>query len=259
MAVLDQAMQMGQLSQADRAQGQASFFPIFDEGEKFKTSSGLPELAEWPENTLLAYEKETLGFYVTGHPLARYEELLRTYASTSSARLASCKDGEEVNLGGIITTIKRIITRKGERMAFLSLEDLEGFGEVVIFPSLFEKVKDRLKVDNLIFVKGRIDLRGEKPKIIGGDLFPLNEVRERMTREIHITIHLPGLEDDILMRLKKILLSSQGTCQVYCHFIDGNKKEAVLMAGKDIRPAPTAEMIRQIESLLGEKSVAFSS
>ncbi len=200
-----------------------------------------------------------MGFYVTGHPLARFEDILHTYASTSSARLANCKDGEEANLGGIITSIKRIVTKKGERMAFLSLEDLDGFCEVVVFPALFEKSKAWLNIDKLIFVKGRIDLRGEKPKVIGGDLFPLNEVRERMTKEIHITIHLPGLEDDTMMRLKKILLSSQGPCQVYGHFIDGHKSETVILAGKDIRSAPTPEMVRQIEALLGEKSVTFSS
>ncbi len=260
MAVLDHALEIAQLNQADKVKGQISFFPIFESEESFRSNfEDLPDIAEWPENTLLAYEKEILGFYVTGHPLASFEDVIRTYGSTSSAGLSNLKDGEEADLGGIIVAIKRIVTRKGERMAFVTLEDLDGICEVVVFPGAFEKSKEILKIDNLIFVKGRLDLRGEKPKLISVDIFPLTEVKERMTREVHVTVRLPGLEEEMLLRLKKIFLSHQGNCQVFLHLIDSDKKETVVAAGKNIASSATPELVRHIESLIGEKTVSFIS
>lgn len=259
MAVLDHALEMAQLNQADKEKGQISFFPIFENEETFRANfEELPDIPEWPENTLLACEKEMLGFYVTGHPLASFENVIRTYASSSSAGLSNLKDGGEVNLGGIIVSIKKVITKKGERMAFVGLEDLEGVCEVVVFPGVFEKSHALLKRDNLIFVKGRLDLRGEKPKVISAELFPLNEVRAKMTREIHVTIRMPGLEEEILQRLKKIFLSYKGDCQVFLHLKDTDKSEVVVSAGKDITSRPSPELVRQIESFLGENSVNFA-
>lgn len=260
MAVIDHALEMAQLNQADKEKGQISFLPIFESEEKFRADlEELPDIPEWPENTLLAYEKEMLGFYVTGHPLAGFSEEIHTYASASTTDLPNMKDGEEVNLGGIIVAIKRIVTKKGERMAFVSFEDLEGMCEVIVFPGVFEKVKGILKIDNLIFVKGRLDLRGEKPKVISVDIFPLAEVKEKMTREIHVTVRLPGLEEEMLLRLKKIFLSHQGDCPIFLHLIDSDKKEIVVAAGRNIRSRANPELLRQIEGLLGENAVSFTS
>ena len=260
MAVADHALEMAQLNQADKEKGQISFFSAFEGDDSFRTNfEQLPDIAEWPENTLLANEKEILGFYVTGHPLASFEEVIHTYASISSAGLSNRKDGEEVSLGGIIVAIKRIITKKGERMAFVRLEDLEGVCEIVVFPKAFAKANALLNVDNLIFVKGHVDMRGEKPKVISAEIFPLDEVKERMTKEIHVTIRLPGLEEELLTQLKKIFLSYQGNCQVFLHFIDGDKEKTVVRAGKNIRVSPSPKMVKEIEALLGEKAVIFVS
>jgi len=260
MAVVDHALEMAQLNQADKDKGQISFFSMLEEEDSFRANfEQLPDIAEWPENTLLANEKEILGFYVTGHPLASYEKVIHTYASGSSAGLSKRKDGEEVNLGGIIVAIKRIVTKKGERMAFVRLEDLEGVCEIVVFPGVFGKSKELLNVDSLIFVKGRVDMRGDKPKVISLEMFPLNEVKKRMTREIHVTVRLPGLEEDILPRLRKIFLSYQGDCQIFLHLIDSDKTKTVVQAGENLRSSPSPKLVKEVESLLGEKTVTFVS
>ncbi len=127
MAMLDKALEMGSSIQKDRSRGQMSFFDGGSGSDAFHDEDqGIPAIEEWPEGQLLAYERELLGVYVTSHPLSKYEKLLKVYATAYSDTLTEFGDQSEVTMGGIIDSLKEIITKKGDKMAFVTLQDLRG-------------------------------------------------------------------------------------------------------------------------------------
>ncbi|MDD5496246.1 MAG: DNA polymerase III subunit alpha, partial [Candidatus Omnitrophica bacterium] len=123
--MIDKAVEVADTVHKDRVNGQMSFFDRFEDEDNFKkTFQDIPNIPEWPENQLLAHEKEMLGFYITKHPLARFEKLIKTYSTSVTSGLRNLRDGEEVLLGGIISKVKFTTTRKtNEKMAIMNVED----------------------------------------------------------------------------------------------------------------------------------------
>ncbi|MBI4974920.1 MAG: DNA polymerase III alpha subunit, partial [Candidatus Omnitrophica bacterium] len=130
-ALIDKALEVADSIHKDKLNGQLSFFDKFEDEENFKkTFQDIPNIPEWPEHQLLAYEKEMLGFYITKHPLARFEKILRTYSTCRTTDLGNLRDGDEVLIGGIISKVKFTTTRKtNEKMAIITLEDLDSVVE----------------------------------------------------------------------------------------------------------------------------------
>jgi len=255
MAMLDRALEVGSQAQRDRQRGQLSFFGGLDQaarlGEQFQT----PDIPEWPESQLLTFERELLGFYVTTHPLSKYEKTLKAYATASTDRLGEFRDQEEVTLGGVVDGIKEIVTKKGDRMGFLTLQDLSGSCEIVVFPDLYKANPTLLRRDATIFIRGKINSRDDIPKVIAEEIVPLDEVKKRFTRLISIDLHTAGLDPDLLQKLKDILASHRGKVPVYLSFRDPSGKTAVIQPGDTYRVETTDELFQAIESLLGENAV----
>src|SRR6185503_8448951 len=123
--------------QKDRESGQSSLFEAFDANA---SSQSLPNVPEWPENVKLAYEKELLGFYVTGHPLERYRKELKSYSTIHTNTAIKKREGEEVVIGGLVNKLKYTQTKKNnEKMAIITIEDLEGSIEALVFPRSFKE------------------------------------------------------------------------------------------------------------------------
>lgn len=255
MAILDRALEVSSRAQKDRQRGQLSFFGNLAEAQASQEGFQIPDIPEWPESQLLAFERELLGFYVTTHPLSKYEKTLKAYATASTDTLGEFRDQEEVTLGGVIDGMKEIITKKGDRMAFLTLQDLSGSCEVVVFPDLYKAHPALLRKDATIFIRGRVNSRDDIPKVIAEEAVPLDEVKKRFTRLISIDLHTAGLDPELLERLKKILGSHRGRVPVYLSFRDPNGKTAVLQPGDEFRVETTDELFQAIESLLGENAV----
>lgn len=258
MAILDRAMEFGASLRKDRRGGQLSFFDVYEDLGSFKKDfQELPEMNEWPEAQLLSFEKEMLGFYVTGHPLDRYEKTLRTYTSTSAIDLIHLREQAEVSIGGIIIRAKEVTTKKGKRMAFVSLEDLEGVVEVVVFPDVFSKSAKYVKPDSVVFVKGRVTLREKAPKIIASEIIPLKEIPQRYTQAVWIDLSTEGLSEVALQGLRGILASYSGDVPVYLNFIDSDGQRIQLVAGPGMKVQPTEDFVSQVEKLLGRNTVTL--
>lgn len=206
---------------------------------------------------MLSFERELLGFYVTGHPLAGHEELLREFATTSTADLIRHRDQDEVSIGGLIERSKEIMTKKGEKMAFVSLQDLDGVVEVIAFPDTFKKSQRFIKQDSVVFVRGRVNRRQEPPKITATEIIPVKEVRIRYTRAVWIDLPLGDLSEETLRMLKETLVSFQGEVPVCLNFIDAGQKLTQLQAGLGIRVRPTDDFISRVEKLLGANCVSL--
>ncbi len=258
-AMIDKALEVAGGIQKDRLNGQLSFFDKFEDEDSFKkTFQEIPNIPEWPENQLLAYEKEILGFYITKHPLARFEKLLATYSTCKVTELGGLKDGDEVLIGGIINKAKFTVTRRTqEKMAIASLEDLSGMVEVLVFPSTFSKYGALVKPDIIVFMKGRVNMREEEPKIVVDEITPLDQVKARYTKAISISLVTTGLEKSSLENLKKILTRYPGTVPVYLNFFTPEGERIRMATAKNITVEPHDGLVRDIEKAFGKDVVGF--
>ncbi|MDD5423626.1 MAG: DNA polymerase III subunit alpha, partial [Candidatus Omnitrophica bacterium] len=258
-AMIDKALEVAGGVQKDRSNGQLSFFDKFEDEENFKkTYQDIPNIPEWPENQLLANEKEMLGFYVTNHPLARFEKMLRTYSTCASTELRTRRDGDEELLGGIISKVKFTVTRKtSEKMAIVTLEDLDGDVEVLVFPSTFSKAANLIKQDAIVFVKGRLNLREDEPKIVSNEVAALESVKMRYTKTVVIDLVTPGLETTTLDKLKKVLSRYPGKVPVYLNFKKPDGKRTLVSINRTLAVEPHEGLVRDIEKVFGRDAVSF--
>lgn len=169
--------------------GQLSLFDFVTEEEKEVYDIPLPEVGEYQKEQLLAFEKEVLGIYVSGHPLEEYEELLNKNTTNTTLDFLLEEETNQVKvtdsgfavLGGIITSKTIKTTRTNSMMAFITLEDLVGVVEIIIFPRDYEKYKQYLMEDNKIIIKGKVALEEEKDaKLICSEIIPFEEVQKSL-------------------------------------------------------------------------------
>ncbi|MBM3246341.1 MAG: DNA polymerase III subunit alpha [Candidatus Omnitrophica bacterium] len=256
-AGLDKILEFASKMHRDKAKGQMSFFDqgFLENGFKATGANNLPPVKEWPDPQLLAFEKDMLGFYVSGHPLARYASQLKRFTAFSTANLSQCGDGAEIKLIGLIAKIKQTLTRqKQEKMAILKLEDLEGMVEVLVFPAAFQKVARYIQPNSVALVRGRLNLREDAPKIIANDLFPMDEVYKLVTA---ININLSGIRENLFESLKELLISSRGSVPIYLHLDTPAKSRVQLVVGEGFYVAPSEKLIQEIGSLLGEERLSL--
>ncbi len=256
MAMLDQALEVGSSLQRDRTRGQYSFFSGESEESGFQGGEGaVPGIPEWPESQKLGYERELIGFYVTAHPLSKYSKVLKNHATALTDNLAEFQDQTEVTIGGVIDSLKEILTKKGDKMAFVTLQDLRGTCEIVVFPETYSKSRLLMVKDAAIFVRGKINARDDTPKILAEEIVAMDEVQARFTRYISIDLQTAGLDKDLLKQIKNVLSANKGSTPVYFSFKDPAGKSAVLQAGDDLKVKTTDELLSALEALSGENSV----
>ncbi len=256
LVALETLLEFASRSQKEKAKGQMSFFDAGVSQNGFKnTVNNIPQVKEWPEPQLLAFEKEMLGFYVTGHPLARYAHALKRFTSSSTANLHEYEDGREIKLVGLIAKIKQTVTRaKQEKMAILKLEDLDGIVEVLVFPAAFQKSARYIQPSTVVLVKGRLDRREDTPKIVANDLYPMDAVYKLITS---VNINLSGIRENLFESLKELLTRYPGRIPIYMHLDTPTKSRVHLVVGEGLYVLPSEELLQDIEDLLGEDRVSL--
>lgn len=235
-------------TQREKARGQFSFF---DQGNGFQSASNnLPSVREWPQPQLLSFEKDMLGFYVSGHPLARYAKQLRLFTTSSIETLSKHNDQDEVKIVALIAKIKQTTTRaKQERMAILKLEDLGGVVEALVFPRAFAKVARYVQANIVVMARGSLNLKEDTPKILINDLYPFDEIYKLISG---ISIDLTGVRENVFESLKQLLASSSGAIPVYLHLKKHNMQRVQLVVDRGLYVSPTEKLVQDIEGLLGE-------
>ena len=260
MAMLDRVLEIGANAQKDRSRGQLSFFESGGGAEGFHDQeAAAPDIPEWQENQKLAYERELIGFYVSSHPLSKYAKILKNYATATTANLSEFNHQADVTIGGIIDTMKEILTKKGDKMAFLSLQDLNGACETVVFPTVYKAAGALIQKDALVFVKGKVDARDDVAKLLADEIIPLEEVPKRYTRMIAINIKTAGLGAETLQDLRKILQTHKGGTPVYLTLQDPQGKMTILDSGDNLKVAVSDTLFEELDRLLGENSVKIRS
>ncbi len=262
MDALDRAIEIGSGAQRDRRVGQMSFFESFDSAG---ADSRPPEPAigsdEWTEAEMLSHEKATLGFYVTSHPLSQHSDLLERYATASTADLARYDDGAEVTLGGMITS-RRTITTKGGRnagakMAIVTLEDLAGQVEAVVFPGDLGRFRSLIAPEKLVFFRGRVDCRREAPSVRVAEVIPLEESQQRLTTAVIVRLHCVGTEPALLDALRKACETHRGTCPLFLELITPGELRVTIRCSEHRGVSPSSSFVKHVESLVGEDHVVL--
>ena len=258
LAALEDSMEIGQRLQRELESGQDSLF-----GTQEILSAGgngygdLPDIEEWDEKTLLSYEKESLGFYVTGHPLARYSDSIKRFTTCDAAGLPERTDKEQVRVCGIVSGMKELITKKGDRMAFITLEDLSGSVEVIVFPEVYSAAMEFIKGEDPLLVSGELDVGEEACKILATEISLLRDVKETLAKLVHIRLTTPGLDELQMRQLKGIVQRYRGHCDVQLHITIPNRSETVINLPDQLRMAATDEAMADAEKLFGYTVMNF--
>jgi len=254
LASVDQAMERGQKAQRDRDSGQIT---LFEGALGPETEEPMPEVEPWSEQQRLAFEKESLGFYITGHPLEKYRRELERYVTSDLGRLPELSEGQEVKVAGMKQSMREISTKKGDRMAFLTLEDLHGSAEVIIFSDAFTKAGPILASEGPFVVQGVVDSNGDKPKIKASEVELLEDYRQRVTSEIQINLSTIGLSRDDLLKLREVLGRHKGDCAVRLKLTIPTKAESVITLSEEFKVGSSDDLVNDVEKIFGSGTVTF--
>jgi len=255
---LEETMESAQRKQSARAEGQGTLFEavLFDSADELAPAegSGTPE---WDHSQLLAFEKEALGFYITGHPLARYQEQLELRGDCDTQSISDIPDGQKVAIGGVVSKAKLTTTRKGDRMAFVTLEDLHGSLEVIVFPGVLKDVAPYLQGDEPVLVTGRVDSVEEGAKLIADSIKPLtggNGSSDSMGR-VCINLLSAATDSGQIDEINRVLQKHRGECPVLFHIRYPEKGEVDIAASKNFAVSPCEEFVKEMEEAVGRGKV----
>lgn len=211
----------------------------------------LPEIDEWSEKERLALEKEALGFYITGHPLDRFRQVLERVADCTVQGLAAKEDKSLVKIAGVVGELKLKRTRKGDRMAVFQLEDLTGSTEVVLFPEAFARCSSLLKGDDPILVCGPVEIGESSAKIVAQEVEALSAARQRAVRAMAIHLEEKEITRPLIEDLRNIAFRYPGSCRLLFAVTTPEGGEIRIAAHERFRVQPCPELLGEIETLVG--------
>jgi DNA polymerase-3 subunit alpha len=253
---VEQALAWGQKQQSDKLLGQGS---IFDLGEPSGDAAprhhpAIPAGEEFDKNDLLKLEKETLGLYVSEHPLTAIRDQLRRKTDCTLNELERRRDGEVVTVGGIVSSLKQLTTKKGEPMVFATLEDVTGPCEVVAFNSVYQLARDLLLVDRVLVVKGRIDHKQQgETKLVALEVTAFEATPER--KEVRLKVDARIAPAGIVRELASLVKDFPGEAPVFVDLVTSMGSK-LLELGPDYRVKPVPDFFAEVKALLGEAAVA---
>lgn len=217
------AFSHGQQFQADKESGQSSLFGEMMSGGD-ATSEPIPKgegVAEFESGDLLKHEKEVLGFYFSGHPLGKFERVLRRIRAVPLEALGEMASGAKIEIAAVITDYSIRLTRTGKEMCRVNLEDMTGGIEAVIFPAAFDRLKQNLVKDTPLYIKANLEKREDTgtPSLIINSFDPLNHevLEEKQEKSLHLKLSSNGLDPAALTQLQTILRGARGNLGVYFH------------------------------------------
>jgi DNA polymerase-3 subunit alpha len=256
---IDLASSYAQKQQEYEESGQTNIFDLGGSSSQGKTQEKhypkLPDVPQWSEHDMLIKEKELLGFYVSGHPLLKFEDEVRAFTNVRLDDMEGVRDGFQAKICGMMIEIKTIIDKKGKQMAFGTLENFWGIIEIVIFSDTFDKYREFLKVDSPVMISGKIDRRNEdeNPKLICEDVYPLSKVRDIFTKSVGISFDTDKISENLLNKVIELFIKYKGDCGVYVRVRNGYGD--VVMRSRRYSAQPSIKLISELRSILGKENV----
>ncbi len=249
--VIDQAIAVAQKVQSEQASSQTSLFGGAMAAQ-VRPQIRFPDVGEWPTSVKLAHEKEALGFFITGHPVAAFADLIAGVTSATIDRLASREHDSEVTVAGMVSALRKVRTKRGNDMGFVTIEDELGSVECVFFSEPWANARAALGSEVPLLIKGKLEKRqtdsGEECKIIADSAQLLTEVRERRTRLVNLMLELPEVLEH-REALSTLFEGSPGNCPVRLHVRMPGLAWVELELGATIRVVPDEPLLQGIEVL----------
>ena len=277
MEGLETASAYGQKLQEEKASAQVSLFGA-EEVSRGNSTGGmkLPDTPEWHDKEKLAYEKEALGFLITGHPLDRYIDDIKRLANTDIASMVEMADGSEVRICGIVSALKEITTKKGDRMGFVTIEDLTGSVEVTVFSDIYAISSPLLKTDEPLLVVGKLE-KGEKGcKVLimkggeenngkrfqrdrgpAGDIKLLAEARAQTTKRVTFVLRVDETPPEQMPLLKEVIMRHPGNVPATIQFLIPQRSRSYMPLASEMNVAASDELRLEVERLLGYNAATF--
>ncbi len=253
LSVLEDLLERSQEAQKKKGALQMSMWDPSPQEEEIS----YPPIEEFPESQLILFEKETIGFYISRHPLAAYQEVINRYTLEDTSTLSRLASGQEVNVCGLVNNLKEIVTKKGERMAFLTLEDMKGLVEVILFPEVFKNASDCLRGGDPLFVRGLLDLADERLKIKATEVRSLSEWSASSHMILHLKVPLSSITLEGLQKLREVIQAHRGSHPIHFHITGGDRKETVIAFSDDYRVDPSPIFQERIRTLFPSPHLSF--
>ena len=256
LAILPRAMDQAKAHQRDRQSGQLTIFAMAD-GPAEISEIVLPDIEEWDEREKLMYEKETVGFYITGHPLDEVIEEIRTVTDSDIDGLKLLNDGQPVRVGGLIRSVKQHKSKKGEPMAFLTLEDILQTVEVVVFPEAYASCYRLLDSMDPVVIRGAVQKGDQGLKIMAEEIDLLPDARLKYTSAVHARLEADTISRVRLEELKELLFSFHGSCpfSITLHF--SGEGEVDVEIDRNFTVRPSREMSVSVTELFGYNPLSY--
>ncbi len=268
---VDGAVRYGQKVQADRAAGQNSLFGNGEIGSSDMEPSLPKDVEPWPTGTRLKYEHGVLGFYVSGHPLDEYRAEVEAFASAQFGntdaieKLIANHSTDEESYGrdrgpvrsfcGIVTEVNRHTTRSGKPIAFATIEDFTGQGELVCFSTVLDRIGQYLEVDAVVLVKGNVEMRGGQVKVLVKDIYPMWKVREQKVEEVILTVDAEQVVPGAVLQLKSLCERSRGNCKLYFDLKAPELAGPERLRSRSYVIEPTSEFMKGAQQLVGAENI----
>ncbi|NQT51198.1 DNA polymerase III subunit alpha [bacterium] len=261
LAALDSALQIAASTQKDRARGQKALFDFADSASEVDQQA-LPAVDDAPTAEKQEWERDLLGFYISGHPLDEYADLIGMYVTATTANLAERQDGEDVTVAAILENVRIAITRKGpsagKRWARYDFSDLEGSGSGVAFAEEFAKYGAHLKKHAMVFIRGRVDFQGNEPSIRAQQIIPIEHAHMTLAGSLVVDIDQQAADTDTLTRLRDLCASNHGELPVHVRIHAGDEGVYCLRVGRAMYVEPSEKLIRAAAVLVGQGHVRFA-
>jgi len=255
-AVIDRAMERAQRRQREKTSGQHGLFggavAVPEPAEDL-----LPDLEEWPEHETLAAEYATVGFYISGHPLAKYASKLAELGAIDLAAVEGRRNGEEITVAGIVVAQRSMRSRRGERWGILTLQDVTGVLEVLAFPESFARLETVFKSNSPLVLKGRVNVEEAGTRLAVMDARCLEDVGQRAPSVMRVRVNLDSVDPGVLDELKELFASKPGSCSVAFDLVSPEGTVATLRA--DQRVKADQELVREVCRLCGDNSVQLEA
>jgi len=259
LAVLEQAVAYGQKQASDRLLGQGSIFDLGLGGEEAEPDATAPKhhppiaVAEYEKAELLRLEKETLGLYVSEHPLHAVRDQLRRKTDATLAELERRRDGEMVTVGGIVSSVKQLMSKSGQPWVVVTLDDPTGTAEVMVFNATYATAGDLCVTDRILIIKGKVDHKQQgETKLIAQELTGFEGVAER--REVRFRVDARDQPAGVIRELARLVKEYPGECPVYVA-LETSLGQKTLALGSGYRVQPDSDFLAEAKALLGETAV----
>ena len=263
MAGVDAALETGQRQQREKSEGQASFFDLLPTPVVTPKAEPIAVVPEWDSDQRLEFEKEVLGFYISGHPLARYATMVESLGMTSTSEIAAKSAGARVLLFGQVASMKETSTKGGNRMAFVTLEDMAGTVEVTVFPEPFKAAAEYLRGRQPVIVRGRIDDADKGRVVLAEDVRPLEAAltadgggavkSSNEPNAVRVRIRPASDPQEAVAALKTICGNHPGPVPVFVHLLLAAQEVVVRTRGLAVDAAP--ELVAELNECFGAGAV----